>query len=194
MEEFDKESGYADERTGDRERGAGHVFVAIIVATAVLYLAQGILLPLAMASILAVASSPIASRLERVLGHFMGAASIVIAAVTAILVVGYLLTSQLTSIAVDVSGYSDNIASKIEKLEESTPLWLQSVEHGVDQVQQRLGKQGGRPKGVPSKTSQVPTLSRSMQEVVRPTLPILFGIGKSLLVIVLFFFLLYERK
>jgi predicted PurR-regulated permease PerM len=194
MEEFDKESGYADERTGDRERGAGHVFVAIIVATAVLYLAQGILLPLAMASILAVASSPIASRLERVVGRFISAAFIVVAAVAAILVIGYLLTIQLTSIAVDVSGYSENIASKIEKLEGSTPLWLQSVEHGVDQVQHQLGKQGGHPKGVAPKTAQIPTSSGIMQEIVSPTLPILLGIGKSLLVIVLFFFLLYERK
>ena len=74
MEEFNKDPGDADERNYGLERGASRVFVAIIVATAVLYLAQGILLPLAMASILAVASSPIASRLEQIVGRFFAAA------------------------------------------------------------------------------------------------------------------------
>ena len=105
--------------------------------------------------------------------------------------IGYLLTSQLTSIAIDVSGHSNNIASKIEKLEGSTPLWLQSVEHGVDQVQRQLGKQGGERKGVAPKTAQVPASPGIMQEILSPSLPIFLGIGKSLLVIVLFFFLLY---
>ena len=103
-------------------------FIGVIVATAVLYLAKDILLPIAMAAILAVIFSPIANRLDRFVGSFISAALVVIAAITAVVAIGYFLTVEFTSVAAEVAGYSDNIGTKLTALEKSTPSWLQRVE------------------------------------------------------------------
>jgi predicted PurR-regulated permease PerM len=89
---------------------AARPILAIVVATAVLYLGAEILMPLAMASMLAVIFSPVATRLEPYVGGLISAALIVLAAVVALVAVGYFLTVELTAVAVEVSGYSDNIA------------------------------------------------------------------------------------
>jgi len=78
-----------------------------------------------MAAILAVAFSPIASRLEPFVGTVRQRGLMVLVAVSAIGVTGYfLMVEELTSVAVEVAGYSDNIATKLVALEGSTPPWL----------------------------------------------------------------------
>ena len=122
--------------------GVTRPILGVIVATVVLYFGKDILLPLAMASILAVAFSPIASRLETFVGRFVSAALVVVLAITAIGAIGFFLTVELTSVAVEVAGYSNNIAAKLASLQGSTPAWLQTIEHGVKDVERRLQKTG----------------------------------------------------
>src|SRR5258708_35605085 len=100
----------------ERERDYRHVregaampIVAIIVATVVLYFAKDILIPLAMATLLAVIFSPLASRLERFVGNFVSAAFVVLAAVTIVIGIGYFVTVHLTQVAVQCTDYTDNI-------------------------------------------------------------------------------------
>jgi predicted PurR-regulated permease PerM len=58
----------------DFEAGrAARPIIAVIVATAVFALGRTILVPLAMASILAVIFSPVVNRLERFAGRFISA-------------------------------------------------------------------------------------------------------------------------
>src|SRR5260221_14716942 len=76
---------------------AARPILAVIIATAVFALARTILLPLAMASILAVIFSPVASRLERYVGRLASAALVVLAAIAALAVIGYFVTVQLTA-------------------------------------------------------------------------------------------------
>ena len=64
--------------------GSGKAVIAVIVAIAVLYVAKDILLPLAIAALLAVVFTPIASRLERFVGRFASSALIVIAVVSSL--------------------------------------------------------------------------------------------------------------
>jgi len=181
-------------REDEPEGGVRGPFLAVIIATVVLYLGQDILMPLAMASILAVAFSPIASRLEIFVGRFLAAAVIVVAAVTAICLAAYLPTIQLTAVAVDVAGYSGNIASKLAALEGSTPPWLQRVEQGVNQVQSKLERSTSKPAAPAPKVVQAQPAPANIEYALKPALPVLVGIGKSMLVIVLFFFLLYGRR
>jgi len=185
-----------DDRSEDESEGGGigAPFIAVIIATVVLYLAKDILMPLAMAAILAVAFSPIASRLEVFIGRFFAAALIVVAAVTMICLVAYLLTVQLTSVAVDVAGYSSNIASKLARLEGSTPPWLQRVEHGVVQVQSQLEKRAPKTKALEPKVVHEQVSRPTLEDALKPVVPVFVGIGKGMLVIVLFFFLLYGRR
>ncbi len=168
--------------------------LAIIVATAVFYLGRDILMPLAMASMLAVIFSPVANRLEPFVGRLVSAALIILAAVVALVAVGYFLTVELTEIAVEVSGYSNNIAVKLSALEKSTPLWLQRVEHSVGDIEQQLQDTNHKTaKHKPTIVQALPS-SPALAEVLKPAMPVLEAVGQGLLVIVLLFFLLYSRQ
>ena len=169
--------------------------LAVIVTTAVLYFARDILIPLAVAVLLAVIFSPIASRLERFVGRFASSFLVVVTAIMVIAGIGYFLTVELTSVAVQITDYTDNIAAKITALRGSTPEWLQRIEDGVKDVEQQLQKPEPRPKRSPSPTVvQAPAAESGLEQVIRPTLPILSGMVEGLFIIVLFFFLLYGRK
>ena len=75
---------------------AARPFIGVITLTAVLYLGKEVLLPVAMAAILAVILSPIASRLDRFIGRFISAALVVTAAITVVGAIGCFLTAELT--------------------------------------------------------------------------------------------------
>ena len=185
----------ADDDRGDGvEGGATRSLLVVIVATVVLYLGRDILLPLAMASILAVAFSPIASRLEPFVSRFVSAALVVLIAISAIGVIGYFLTVELTSVAVEVAGYSDNIATKLATLQGSTPTWLRRIEGGVKGVQEQLRNSASEPKERIRTMMQAQPAPAGVKDVLQPALPILSGIGESLLIVVLLFFLLHGRR
>ena len=183
-----------DERGNGPVGGIARTILAVIVATVVLYFGKDILLPLAMASILAVAFSPIASRLEPFVGRFVSAALVVLLAISAVGAIGYFLTVELTSVAVEVAGYSDNIATKLAGLQGSTPAWLQSIEYGVKDVERQLQKNDPGTPGGPPRLVQAQAAPAALNEALGPAWPILSGFGKSLLIIVLLFFLLYGRR
>ena len=174
--------------------GTSKAILAFIVTIAVLSLGKDILLPLAIAALLAVVFSPIASRLERWVGRFLSAALIVVAVVSSIAALGYFLTVELTSVAVEMTEYSDNIAAKISKLEGSTPEWLQRIESSVKDVELQVQKSGPRLPRIKAPTIVQAQPATTTEDVLKPALPILGAIAESLLIIVLFFFLLYGRR
>jgi predicted PurR-regulated permease PerM/methylmalonyl-CoA mutase cobalamin-binding subunit len=173
---------------------AARPILAVIIATAVFALARTILLPLAMASILAVIFSPVASRLERYVGRLASAALVVLAAIAALAVIGYFVTVQLTAVALEVADYSNNIAAKLTAVEKSTPFWLQRIEHAVGDIERQVQK--ASPKATVSKPAvvqAVPT-SPAVGEVIKPVIPVLSAIADAGIVIALLFFLLYGRR
>lgn len=196
MNDFNKDSILpADDRDDGLDGGGvARPILAVIVATVVLYFGKDILLPLAMASILAVAFSPVTSRLETFVGRFVSAALVVVLGITAIGVMGLFLTVELTSVAVEVAGYSDNIAAKLGSLQGSTPAWLQTIESGIKDVEQQLQKTGPRPAVRPPRMVQAQAAPPAVNEVLKPAWPIVSGFGESLLIVVLLFFLLYARR
>jgi predicted PurR-regulated permease PerM/methanogenic corrinoid protein MtbC1 len=180
-----------DDRSG--AAGAIRPMLAIVVVTAVLYFAKDLLLPIAMASILAVVFSPVAQRLEPILGRILSSALVVIAAVAAVAGIIYFLSVQLTSVAVEVAGYSNNIATKLSRIEKSTPSWLQQVEKGFENVQKEM--QRGQPRHQRNEHASVvpvPT-SQSADQFLKTAGPVVTAAAEAALVIVLLFFLLYSR-
>ena len=185
----------------ERERDERHVregaatpILAIIVATIVLYFAKEILIPLTMATVLAVIFSPLAARLERFVGNFASAAVVVFATVTLVIGIGYFVSVELTQVAVQVTGYTDNIAAKLTALKGSTPEWLQRVQNGVKDVEQQVGVQAPAvPKRSKAVTVVQPPPQTDLEQVIKPAIPILSGLFEALVVIVLMFFLLYGR-
>ena len=172
-----------------RSLGTGPI-LGVIVATGVLYAAKDLLLPMAMAAMLAVIFSPIASRLEKFIGRAFSAALVVLLAISVLAAVAYFLTVELASVAVQVAGYSDNIAIKIATVEKSTPQWFHRVEEGVANVQHQLRWKIPRPAVAQQPASQLP----NTHDLVKQALPIATDVGEGSLVIVLVFFLLYGRR
>ena len=186
VNDFNKESNLPAVDRDESLDGGGvtRPILGVVIATAILYFGKDFLLPLTMASILAVAFSPIASRLETFVGRFVSAALVVVLAISALGATGFFLTVELTSVAVEVAGYSNNIASKLTRLQGSTPAWLQTVEQGVKDVEQRLQKTGSGPTVSLSKTVQAQAAPPAALEFLAPVWPILAGLGKVLLIIV----------
>ena len=195
MEEKDQESGdlESDIEEGSTLLGIGLPVLALMVATAALYLARDVLIPLSAALILAVVLSPIAGRLERLVGRFCSAALVVVTGVGIIAAAAYFTTLELIVVADEVAGYSYNIGSKLAAVEKNTPLWLQHIESAVSDVKRQVQKPDSRlpaPRPLPS----VIVSSGSFADNLTSIRPALAAVVEILLVIVLLFFLLYSRR
>ncbi len=165
----------------------------LIIGTAALYLASPVLLPLAIALIMSVVFSPLASRLEPLFGRFISAAIVVLLVIGFIGAMGYFLTVQLTGVADQVSEYSDNIGNKLAALQKNTPQWLQHVKDAVTDVQRRVESANPAPRTKPREVMALP-VSSPLSASLKPVAPIVDVIVDTLLIIVLLFFLLYSRK
>src|SRR5262245_32365890 len=178
------------ECSDDHRSAAIRVLLGVILATAVLYAAKDLLLPLAIAMVLAVIYSPIATRLEKAVGRALSAAAILLMTIIVLAVIVYFLTVELTSVAVRVADYSDNIAMKIASLEKNTPDWLQRVKEGITNVQHQLRWEVPRSFSAHQTSAGLPDGG----DLVKEALPIASDAAEGALVIVLLFFLLYARK
>ncbi len=165
--------------------------LGIIIATAVLYYARDILLPTAFAAILAVVFSPVVRRLEPWVGRFLSSAIVVIAGMLAIAGIFYFLTVELTSVAVEVSSYSSNIAAKLAHLEKSTPAWLRDLEGAFRDIRKELEQNRPQKQTAPARTVQTNLSWSPLDEFAKSAGSLLGGIAEAGLVIVLLFFLLY---
>ena len=166
---------------------------AIVFATAIMYLARDIFLPITLAIILAVIFTPICGLVEPYLGRFFSAALVVFIAIGAVAAVGYFLTVELTATADKISGYSANIGDKLSALEKASPPWLQHLKYALSDVQRRVQKSNPTPP--PSReVIRTITVAPTMMDNLRPVLPVLDTVVEGLLITVLMFFLLYSRK
>jgi predicted PurR-regulated permease PerM/methylmalonyl-CoA mutase cobalamin-binding subunit len=165
---------------------------ALIISTAAFYFGKPVLLPLAIALIMSVVFSPVATRLEQYCGRFVSAALVVLLVIGFIGAMGYFLTIELTAVADQVSEYSDNIGNKIAALQKNTPPWLQHVKDAVTDVQNRVAG----PNPAHSKPREVMALPvpSPLSDSLKPVAPIVDAVVNTLLIIVLLFFLLYSRK
>ena len=186
---------HEQEERPDGLSSAGPI-VAIIIATVVLSFAKDILMPLTMAALLAVIFSPIASRLDRFVGTFVSAALVVIAAVTIVVAIGYFVTIELTSVAVQVSDYSDNVATKLTALEgQHARMAAAGARTESRTFEQQLNDLAPRSKRAkPAGIVQAPAAPSYLEQAAKPVVPILSGLFETLLVVVLMFFLLYGRN
>jgi predicted PurR-regulated permease PerM/methylmalonyl-CoA mutase cobalamin-binding subunit len=166
--------------------------LALIIATATLYFARDVLLPLVMALILGVVFSPLVSRLEPYVGRFLSAAVVVLLAIGLIVGIGYFLTVELTGIADEVAGYSDNIGNKLAALQKTSPPWLAHIKYGISDVQRRL--QIANPPASAPRVVQEQPVGPSITDNLKLFSPVLAGIVDALLIILLVFFLLYSRR
>src|SRR5260370_7913056 len=149
--------------------------VVFLIASAALSAGREVLLPLAMAIILAVIFSPVATRLERYLGRLLSAAIVVCVVVGLMRAMVYFLTVELTTVADHIAGYSDNIGNKLAALEKTTPPWLQHIQKAVADVEQRLER--ANPSRRPSRGMvQAVPIPSTLRENLKPFFPALAGL------------------
>jgi predicted PurR-regulated permease PerM/methanogenic corrinoid protein MtbC1 len=185
---------YGESEDSDALLRVGVPFCAMIIATAALYLGRPVLLPLAIALILSVVFSPVASRLEPYFGRLISAALVVLVAIGLLSAIGYFLTIELTGVADQVSGYSDNIGDKLAALEKNTPPWLQHIQEAVTDVQRRVASANPAPAARQPREVMALPVPAPLSDSLKPVMPIVDGLVNALLIVMLLFFLLYSRK
>jgi len=178
------------------ERPGGFIgtIVGVIVVVAVLYFAKDILIPLAFAAVLAIVFSSLAGDLERLVGRLLSSVLVVTATMVGIGALVYFLAVQLTDVAVQVTSQSETIAKKINAIQGTTPEWLTRIEDGIKKVERRVQPIKTDQKARRTIAQPAPSSSPNMDRLLTPIVPVFAGIAQLFLVIVLFFFLLYERE
>jgi predicted PurR-regulated permease PerM len=167
---------------------AGMPLIGFIIATLVIYFAKDLLAPITLTLVLAVIFAPVASQLERIGGRFVGALLVVMMALGPVATISYFLTAELTAVAEHVAGYSNNIAHKLAAIEKSTPLSFQRIEQGIREVE------GSLQRNPSTNTPQNHQTFSSSTRLTEAAKPVISGIGGFLIVVVLLFFVLYERS
>ncbi|HLH76961.1 MAG TPA: AI-2E family transporter [Candidatus Binataceae bacterium] len=179
----------ADSDESQSHNGWRHA-LALLTAATVLYVARTVLIPVAVASLLTVVLSPLASRLERVVGRALSAAVLVLLSLAIVSGAAYFFTDELSGVIHEVAGYSDNITRKVQALKHIAPSSLGQIERLVATVRSQV--EGPNPHHRIQVVQMMPE-PKSISAQLSPTLPVLGGLFQSFMVIVLMFFLLYDR-
>src|SRR5688572_8097474 len=96
-----------DRRTEERRQNTTRLFVGSVVVVAVLYVARKVFIPIAVAILFAFILRPIVAALERTFLRRIGAVLVGVGLALAIVgVAGWAITSQVNSLAREISLYS----------------------------------------------------------------------------------------
>jgi predicted PurR-regulated permease PerM len=196
MDEVDKPAQELPTESGEEQTGSGsRQVLGLLIAAAVLYVAKAVFLPIAIASILTVIVSPVSARLERYIGRVLSAVLIVAFAIAFVSGSVYFFSVELSTVANEVTQYSGNIAGKIRSLRSVRPSWMgrfESMAGELTGAPQPHAKTARRQQTAPPQTP-----SSSIAEWISPVVPVIGGVFGGLfeafMVIVLMFFLLYDR-
>src|SRR5882757_3465694 len=117
---------------------AGTALGVLIVA--VLYFAQTIFIPVALAVFLTFLMAPVVDRVERWTGRAVAVVASVLGASGLLICVGWMATHQLTGLAQTLKEpqYRQNIGAKTEKVQQ----WIQGVKQMTLAVEENVGGTG----------------------------------------------------
>lgn len=168
----------------------GLATIALVVS--MLAGAKAVLIPLALAIVVAFALVPPVKILERTLGRGLAVAIVVLVALGAVTGFGYLIQRQLVDLAAQMVKYSDSMGRKMVALHgEGGALGglsksIDKVVHGLDQ--RVVADQDARPvRVVPAEATLTERLETSVAPAVEP-------LARALIVLVLTIFLLIKRE
>src|SRR5688500_18775518 len=91
-------------------------FTGCVLATAILYWAQAVIVPIAFATLMAFMLTPVVTWLQRWVGRVSAVIAAVVLAFAALGLVGWLVTQQLGGLLVDLPTYQDNLEQKIRDI------------------------------------------------------------------------------
>jgi predicted PurR-regulated permease PerM len=164
-----------------------------VLLVAVLSRAQTILVPLALAIVVAFALGPAVRKLERALGRGAAVAVVVVVALAAVAGFGYLLRRQVVDLSTQMTKYSDSIRRKMVALRGSDGSGLSGLSKSVDSAvrsldEQVAANQGARPVRV------VPAEATALERIESALTPIVAPLGQAVIVLVLVVLFLIKRE
>jgi predicted PurR-regulated permease PerM len=165
----------------------------IVLIVAVLSRAQTILVPLALAIVVAFALGPAVRLFERVVGRVAGVAVVVVIALAVVAGFGYLLKRQVVDLSVEMTKYSDSIQRKMLALRGSEGSGLAGLSKSVDSAVRSLDErvaanEGARPvRVVPAEATALERIEGTLEPIVEP-------LARAAIVLVLVIFFLVKRE
>jgi predicted PurR-regulated permease PerM len=164
-----------------------------VLLVAVAARAQEVLIPLALAIVIAFALTPAVTQLERPLGRALAVALVVLLALGAVSAFGVLLSRQLTDLSGQMSKYSESMRRKVSALRGSSDRGLLGLSKTVDKVVLELDERvnenrQARPVRI------VPAEATVLERISATLIPVLEPAAKSVIVLVLVIFLLVRRE
>lgn len=177
---------------GARSRGRGTLAIAVMLGVAGLYLARVILVPLALAILLAFVLTPIVAALERRrLGRGLAVGVVALFAIGAAGALGWAATAQLSTLATELPRYRQTLQQRIAELRQAKPPALDQLQATVDELTtEQPGSASGGKSATPPAVVVKPTTSFGLGRL--PSL--LHALTSAGLVALLTIFALLERE
>jgi predicted PurR-regulated permease PerM len=169
------------------------VFAGSVLIVAVLYWAQVVLVPVALAGLLTFFLTPVVTRLQRWLGRVPAVLTITIAAVALLGLVGWGLSWQVASVLDELPAYRENIRQRVRDiLGASRGGSVEKLQTTVDDIQKEINKETP-----PPGTARAPVVVRpetAPGSWIPSTNTLLAHLAKGGLIAVLIIFMLLERQ
>jgi predicted PurR-regulated permease PerM len=177
-----------------RKASTSHPFfwlATLVLVVAILALARAVLVPLALAILIAFALTPAVRPLERRLGRGLAVSVVVLLAVGAVVSFGYLLERQLVDLSGQMSRYSDSMRRKVATLRPSAQGGLTGLSRTVDTLVQELEPSKAVPDARPVRV--VPRQATASERFENTVEPVLKPLADFVVVFVLVIFLIARR-
>jgi predicted PurR-regulated permease PerM len=192
-------SNYGDLAGWTSHKSPSFFFLAsVVLVIASLYLAQSILIPVAISILLTFLLSPVADSLEQLgLGRVFSVILTTILAFSFLIAVVWVVTLQLTSVANELPTYRKNIEKKIADIRGASKGGaLEKVQETAEEVRKELEKKDEAPKVQPRPREVVVQAEQSSTfwPVPLDIAPMLERLASAALAIVLVIFMLLQRE
>ena len=179
-----------------RRLPALQVLATLALVAACLYLARKVLMPIALAILLAFLLNPLVRAVERLVPRALAVLLVVALAFSVLGAAGWMLSSQVTSLAAELPKYRDNIRQRIADLRgASRGGAIENLETTARDVMRELGKEApGQPaKQAPERVVVTPP-PQAVLALPAAVVPIAEALVQTGLVIALVGFLLLRRQ
>lgn len=169
-------------------------FIGCVVVGVVLYLAQAIVVPVALAVLLAFLLSPVVAAFQRRIGRVPAVLAVVVAAFAVFGGGGWIVTQQLGSVALELPAYRQNIWQKIEDVRGAGKGGsVEVLQKTVEDIEEQIG--GSERPGAPARPLIVrPEQVSGIWSFPSWVGPLVGPLTTAGLIIALVIFMLLERE
>jgi len=163
----------------------------LVLVVAVLALARAVLVPLALAILIAFALTPPVRALERRVGRGLAVFLVVLCTLGAVTSFGYLLQRQLVDLSAQMNRYSESMRRKVATLRPVAQGGLAGLTRTIDSLVQELDRGKNVPEARPVRV--VPRQATATERFETTVVPMLKPVADFVVVFVLVIFLVSRR-